>query len=338
MQGIEHTGRPRFAIREWMTRVNEPGQPRGWLWITSNARQHTSLKPLISMWLAQAANCLLEMGENSNRRVWFIFDELTSLYKLPELPLVLSEARKFGGCFVLGFQNKPQLDFTYGKDFADAMMDLLNTRFFFRSPDEGVASYVMRQLGQRRARIFSEQYSYGADTVRDGVSFSKQEEDRYLVNYSDIQSLPDLSCFVTLPGQYPVVRMNMRFEDLDIIAPEFLPRELNDSLDQEIDAEIRSRDLENERVMRLLASLEDGPGEAITAGCTCGADHPASADDAVGKQAVPEGLIVEEMIGERGKRSEQERTGLPAAHALRASEQHLLTHARSDNTPPGDDW
>lgn len=130
MQGIEHTGRPRFAIREWMTRVNEPGQPRGWLWITSNARQHTSLKPLISMWLAQAANCLLEMGENSNRRVWFIFDELTSLHKLPELPLVLSEARKFGGCFVLGFQNKPQLDFTYGKDFADAMMDLLNTRFF----------------------------------------------------------------------------------------------------------------------------------------------------------------------------------------------------------------
>ncbi|ELP5717440.1 type IV conjugative transfer system coupling protein TraD (plasmid) [Enterobacter asburiae] len=338
MQGIEHTGRPRFAIREWMTRVNEPGQPRGWLWITSNARQHTSLKPLISMWLAQAANCLLEMGENSNRRVWFIFDELTSLHKLPELPLVLSEARKFGGCFVLGFQNKPQLDFTYGKDFADAMMDLLNTRFFFRSPDEGVASYVMRQLGQRRARIFSEQCSYGADTVRDGVSFSKQEEDRYLVNYSDIQSLPDLSCFVTLPGQYPVVRMNMRFEDLDIIAPEFLPRELNDSLDQEIDAEIRSRDLENERVMRLLASLEDGPGEAVSAGCTFGADQLASADDAVGKQAVPEGMIVEKMTGERGMRPEQERTGLPAEHALRASEQHLLTHSRSDNTPPGDDW
>lgn len=338
MQGIERTGRPRFAIREWMTGVNEPGQHRGWLWITSNARQHTSLKPLISMWLAQAANCLLEMGENSNRRVWFIFDELTSLHKLPELPMVLSEARKFGGCFVLGFQNKPQLDFTYGKDFADAMMDLLNTRFFFRSPDEGVASYVMRQLGQRRARIFNEQYSYGADTVRDGVSFSKQEEDRYLVNYSDIQSLPDLSCFVTLPGQYPVVRMNMRYEELDTIAPDFLPRELNDSLDQEIDAEISSRDRENERVMRLLASLKGGPEEAVTAGRACDAGHQASTDDTTEKRAMPEGMVAEKMTGERGMNTAEERTGLPAQHALRATEQHLVTHSRSDNTQPGDDW
>lgn len=242
LQGIERTGKPPFAIRQWMKQANEPGKRNGWLWITSNARQHESLKPLISMWLAQAANCLLEMGENSNRRVWFIYDELTSLHKLPELPAVLSEARKFGGCFVLGFQNKPQLDFTYGREFADAMMDLLNTRFFFRSPDEGVANYVMRQLGQRRARVFSEQYSYGADTVRDGVSFSKQEEDLYLVNYSDIQALPDLHCYVTLPGDYPVVKMNMTYEKMPFIADEFLPRELNDSLDQEVETEIERRE------------------------------------------------------------------------------------------------
>jgi hypothetical protein len=132
--------------------------------------------------------------------------------------------------------------------------------------------------------------------------------------------------------------MNIRYEDLDTIAPEFLPRELNDSLDQEIEAEIRSRDQEDERVMRLLASLEGSPGEAVPAGRACGADHPASAEDALGKRRMPEGLIVEEMTGERGMRPELERTGLPAAHALRASEQQLLTHARSDNTPPGDDW
>lgn len=265
LQGIERTGKPRFAIREWMKQVNEPGQRHGWLWITSNAREHESLKPLISMWLAQAANCLLEMGENPTRRVWFIYDELSSLHKLPELPGVLSEARKFGGCFVLGFQNKPQLDFTYGKDFADAMMDLLNTRFFFRSPDEGVANYVMRQLGQRRARVFSEQYSYGADTVRDGVSFSKQEEDQYLVNYSDIQSLPDLTCYVTLPGQYPVVRMNMKYEKMDFIAAEYLPREMNDSLDPEIEEEITRRELDEESIDRLLAVQNSDPVEPATA-------------------------------------------------------------------------
>lgn len=264
LQGIERTGKPRFAIREWMKEVNEPGKRHGWLWITSNARQHESLKPLISMWLAQAADCVLEMGENPTRRVWFIYDELASLHKLPGLPMALSEARKFGGCFVLGFQNKPQLDFTYGKDFADSMMDLLNTRFFFRSPDEGVANYVMRQLGQRRARVFNEQYSYGADTVRDGVSFSKQEEDQYLVNYSDIQSLPDLSCYVTLPGEYPVVRMNMKYEKMDFIAAEFLPRELNDSLDPEIEEEITRRELDEDSIDRLLAVQSNEPAVPAT--------------------------------------------------------------------------
>ncbi|EPS2533202.1 type IV secretion system DNA-binding domain-containing protein, partial [Escherichia coli] len=111
LQGIERTGRRPFTIREWMSAVNDPQiKQHGWLWVTSNARQHESLKPLISMWLAQAANCLLGMGENLHRRVWFIYDELPSLNKLPELPGVLAEARRFGGCFVLGFQAKAQMD------------------------------------------------------------------------------------------------------------------------------------------------------------------------------------------------------------------------------------
>ncbi|EMB8480646.1 type IV conjugative transfer system coupling protein TraD [Providencia rettgeri] len=241
LQGIERNGKAPFAIREWMKSVNEPKQRQGWLWITSNARQHASLKPLISMWLAQAANCLLEMGENPERRVWFIYDELASLHKLPELPEVLSEARKFGGCFILGFQNKPQLDYTYGHDYANAMMDLLNTRFFFRSPDESVAKWVRDQLGQTRKKVASEQYSFGPETVRDGVSFSKQQEDVDLVNYSDVQSLPDLDCYITLPGQYPVVKISMRYEKIKPIAAEFTPRPINDSLDQEIEAEIKSR-------------------------------------------------------------------------------------------------
>ncbi|HHR6572407.1 TPA: type IV conjugative transfer system coupling protein TraD, partial [Providencia alcalifaciens] len=241
LQGIERNGKSPFAIREWMKSVNEPKKRHGWLWITSNARQHESLKPLISMWLAQAANCLLEMGENPERRVWFIYDELASLHQLPELPQVLSEARKFGGCFTLGFQNKPQLDFIYGRDKADGMMDLLNTRLFFRSPDENVAKWVRDQLGQARLNVFNEQYSYGAETVRDGVSFSKQQEDVDLINYSDVQSLPDLTCYITLPGQYPVVKHAMHYEKIKPVAAEFTPRAINDSLDQEIEAEINER-------------------------------------------------------------------------------------------------
>ncbi|GDT41749.1 conjugal transfer protein TraI [Escherichia coli] len=76
LQGIEHNGES-FTIRDWMRGVRED-QKNGWLFISSNADTHASLKPVISMWLSIAIRGLLAMGENRNRRVWFFCDELTA--------------------------------------------------------------------------------------------------------------------------------------------------------------------------------------------------------------------------------------------------------------------
>lgn len=77
LQGIEHNGES-FTIRDWMRGVRED-QKNGWLFISSNADTHASLKPVISMWLSIAIRGLLAMGENRNRRVWFFCDELPTL-------------------------------------------------------------------------------------------------------------------------------------------------------------------------------------------------------------------------------------------------------------------
>lgn len=78
LQGIEHNGEP-FTIRDWMRGVRED-QKNGWLFISSNADTHASLKPVISMWLSIAIRGLLAMGENRNRRVWFFCDELSGMF------------------------------------------------------------------------------------------------------------------------------------------------------------------------------------------------------------------------------------------------------------------
>lgn len=83
LQGIEHNGEP-FTIRDWMRGVRED-QKNGWLFISSNADTHASLKPVISMWLSIAIRGLLAMGENRNRRVWFFCDELTAFSREPEM-------------------------------------------------------------------------------------------------------------------------------------------------------------------------------------------------------------------------------------------------------------
>ncbi|HGX4305918.1 TPA: conjugal transfer pilus acetylase TraX [Escherichia coli] len=134
LQGIEHNGDP-FTIRDWMRGVRED-QKNGWLFISSNADTHASLKPVISMWLSIAIRGLLAMGENRNRRVWFFCDELPTLHKLPDLVEILPEARKFGGCYVFGIQSYAQLEDIYGEKAAATLFDVMNTRAFFRSPGQ----------------------------------------------------------------------------------------------------------------------------------------------------------------------------------------------------------
>lgn len=197
LQGIDREGKKPFTIREWM-QGNSDKKRSGWLFITSNQRHHESLKPLISMWLGIASGNLLSLHENRYRRVWFFYDELPSLHKLPNLPYIIAEARKYGGCFVLGFQSYAQLEETYGPKFAAAIYDLLNTKYFFRSPSAAIAKFVEEDIGQTVRKRFSEQTSFGTDEVRDGISYGKDEERVSIVSYSDVQGLEDLQCFVTL--------------------------------------------------------------------------------------------------------------------------------------------
>lgn len=252
LQGLEKSGEPKFAIRDWMH--NESPSNNGWLFVTSNGALHTSLKPVISMWLYVAATTLLSMQENRHRRIWFLLDELPSLHKLPGLPEILAEARKFGGCFLLGFQSNPQLQDIWGPKSAAAIVDLLNTRFFFRSPSAEVAQFVAKELGETRLKRFSDQYSYGLESVRDGVTFNKRQENEPIVNYSDVQNLPDLHCYVTLPGGYPVAQLELKRKEYKSVAEPFLERQVSELLDPVVEETLREREAPPE-AMQLMASI-----------------------------------------------------------------------------------
>jgi type IV secretory pathway TraG/TraD family ATPase VirD4 len=104
LQGIEKNGEP-FTIRDWMRGVRED-QPNGWLFISSNADTHASLKPVISMWLSSPSAACWRWGRTVTGACGFS-DELPTLHKLPDLVEILPEARKFGGCYVFGIQSMP---------------------------------------------------------------------------------------------------------------------------------------------------------------------------------------------------------------------------------------
>lgn len=266
LQGLDKEGKPEFSIREWMT---DAQYDSSWLFISTTARHRKAVRPLISMWLSLATLLLQSMGENSERRVWFVGDEIASLQKIPEFNETLAEARKFGGCFVIGIQNMPQLIHIYGREMAKAIFDLLNTRAYGRSPSAEVAKIVEEELGHQRRREAREQNSYGLDQVRDGISISKDKVNEPIVDYDQIMKMPNLQFYVRLPGEYPVVKLNLKYRKQKKYHPALIERDFHDRLSPELERIIES----NERSSRAAnisfptgeEILEDGGHTTVTA-------------------------------------------------------------------------
>lgn len=219
--GLNESGKAPFSIRDYILNPDN----NGWLFISSNGEQHKSLRPLISMWIAMASLTLLSLPENQHRRIWFICDELPSLHKLPLLGETIAEVRKFGGCFLLGMQSFSQLVKVYGRSGAAEIFDLLNTRAFFASPSHEMAQLVSKELGEEEVDDTRENYSYGANSIRDGISLGKNRVIRPLVTYPEIMGLEALECFLRLPG-HPITKLKLKYQKRPLVAKGFIAREL----------------------------------------------------------------------------------------------------------------
>lgn len=230
LSGLGKDNKPSFSIRDYILDEHR----KGWLFISSNGEQHKTLKPLMSMWLAMASLTLLSLTPDRNRRIWFVCDELPSLHKLPLLGETIAEVRKFGGCFLLGMQSFSQLTKVYGQSGAREIFDLLNTRFFFRSPSSDMARLVASELGEEEIEESRENYSYGANSIRDGISLGSQRVTRPIVAYPEILELKDLTCFLRLPGPYPVTKLAIQLIQRDSQSLGFIERNVPELITEEV--------------------------------------------------------------------------------------------------------
>jgi type IV conjugative transfer system coupling protein TraD len=218
-------GKNSFSIRQWI----QNDKANNWLFITSLGDRHETLKPLISAWMDIAVNALLSRPLNPKRRIWFILDELTSLQPLPSLRPSLSESRKFGGCTVIGIQNYAQLAELYSQLGARSISSLLNTRYMFRQPDPEIAAWSAINFGESIIDEVKEGISYGANTMRDGVSINRVETKKQLVSYSEIMSLASFSAYVRLPGTFPITVVDFALKERRQCNIGFLARQVDNA-------------------------------------------------------------------------------------------------------------
>ena len=217
---LPDTGTP-FSIREWISKEDR----EGFLFLTSRGDQHASLRGLISTWLEIAVNALLSLEQDDGRRVWVILDELPTLHQVPSLQPGLAESRQFGGCFVLGVQVISALRDLYGRNGAETISGLCGTRVVLAAPDRDTAQWSADSLGRAEVEEVAEGFSYGANTIRDGVSLTPKRELRALALASEIMRLENLHGYLRFPGPLPVATIELDYVKRPAAAERFVPRE-----------------------------------------------------------------------------------------------------------------
>ena len=221
---LPDTGKP-FSIRDWISDEARDRNGGGFLFLTSRGDQHASLRGLISTWLEIAVNAMLSLAQDDGRRIWVILDELPTLHQVPSLQPGLAESRQFGGCFVLGVQVASALRDLYGRNGAETISGLCGTRVVLAAPDRDTAQWSADSLGRSEIEEVAEGYSYGANTIRDGVSLTPRRELRALALPSEIMRLANLEGYLKFPGPFPVASIRLKYVARPAAAERFVPRE-----------------------------------------------------------------------------------------------------------------
>lgn len=212
-----------FSIRRWVM----DDDASSWLFASSLADRHETLKPLITLWLDLAINALMSLPPSQDRRIWIILDELPTLNRLPCLINALAESRKFGGCLLTGVQSIAQLRDIYGFNGAESIAGLCNSKWFFRSPSFDTAQWVSKELGNAEVEEVREGISYSESAMRSGISIARHQASHQIVNPSEIMGLNDLEAYVRLPGGYPIAQVSLEFQAREQVAEPFAARKID---------------------------------------------------------------------------------------------------------------
>ena len=97
-------------------------------------------------------------------------------------------------------------------------------RMALAAPDHNTAKWSADSLGRSEVEEVAEGYSYGANTIRDGVSLMPRHELRSLALPSEIMRLPNLEGYLKFSGPLPVASIRVKYVSLPAAAERFVPR------------------------------------------------------------------------------------------------------------------
>jgi type IV conjugative transfer system coupling protein TraD len=211
-----------FSMVGWVRAAAERTGTAGRVFLSCPPDHAPAITPIIAAWIESAAAAILGLGQSRTRRLLFAVDELPTLPPLEFLQRLAAEGRGYGACVIAAVQSQAQLRVRYGDDGAAAFCAQFSTRLVFRAADADSAEQASRLLGEEELDVANE--TEGAAS-RTNHSLSGDVKTRRLVTPTEVLQLPNLRCFLRVPGPFPIVKLKLKPRRAPKVAPPYVPHD-----------------------------------------------------------------------------------------------------------------
>jgi len=200
---------------------------KGSLWATYMVTQITTLHRMVSWWTSLAVAEVMSMGESETRRMWFVVDELDALGPITDLDRAIVRGGKFGVCVALGLQTIAQVEGTYGKTTAAAIIENCVNKLFLRcnpSMGGGTAKFASDMIGESevgRVETSNTQTEGKHGSSSNSINVRRQVEKAVLP--SEMTQLPKREGYLKIQSDPVWKRVRIAITDYPTVVPPFVP-------------------------------------------------------------------------------------------------------------------
>jgi len=207
-------GEKAFSFRDFIAGLDETKGAKPWIFVPRKEEQFAALKPLLACWLECAASAMLGLAPSSDRRVWFLLDELADLPRVDNLTRLLPEGRKFGAAVVLTFQGVGQMRHRYGDDLAESMLGCCNTKLFLQMGDGESRRWASDTIGTCEVEVQTMTGALGDGDDKPRMTLGRQRKTRPAVFESELR-LARYEGYLLFPDGLPVARIALTADHIE---------------------------------------------------------------------------------------------------------------------------
>ena len=181
-------------------------------------------KPLMSLVVDTMIREVLSLEDDLERRVFFMIDELGSLYKLESILDLVTVGRSKGAPLICANQDLGRLEETYGKPNIKTFFNNFNSLVVFRINEPESADFLSKAIGEQQLIRSTSNAQIAPSDFGDRKGFSEHEKLERVIIPSELHSFKDFEAILRV-ANYGIAKTKIPRKFFEKVNPHFIMKD-----------------------------------------------------------------------------------------------------------------